>query len=85
MFIAFSAMFLFKLGPTPPPPPPDSAPGMFMGAFVPTGYLTLVKICELVGGALPPFVRAEKAHAGGSFPLISRPREPARRLFRFFR
>jgi hypothetical protein len=52
MFIAFSSMVLFKLGPTPPAPPEGSAAAMFMGAFAPTGYLTFVKVFELLGGLL---------------------------------
>jgi hypothetical protein len=51
IFIAFSIMVLFKLV-SPPPPPPGSPVAMFMGAFVPSGWLTLVKICELTGGIL---------------------------------
>ena len=49
-FIAFSLLFFF--GPTPPAPPPDSLPGKFMAGFAPTGYLTFVKMCELIGGIL---------------------------------
>lgn len=52
LFAAFSLMFLLKLVPMPPPPPADSPAGMFMGAFGPTGYLTFVKIMEVVGGIL---------------------------------
>lgn len=52
MFIAFSLMVLLHLGPTPPPPPADSAAAKFMAAFAPTGYLTFVKVCELIGGIL---------------------------------
>ena len=33
------------------PPPPEGTPAaMFFGAFGPTGYLTFIKIFELVGG-----------------------------------
>lgn len=33
------------------PPPPEGTPAaLFFGAFAPTGYLTFVKIFELVGG-----------------------------------
>jgi putative oxidoreductase len=49
-FIAFSLLFFF--GPTPPAPPADSLPGKFMAGFGPTGYLTFVKLCELIGGIL---------------------------------
>jgi putative oxidoreductase len=51
LFIAFSLMVLLNLVHAPPPPE-GSAAAMFMGAFVPTGYLTFVKIFELTGGCL---------------------------------
>ena len=52
LFIMFSLMVLLHLGPTPPPPTPGSPVALFMGAFAPTGYLTFVKTCELIGGIL---------------------------------
>lgn len=52
LFIAASLRVLLHLGPTPPPPPADSPAGQFMAAFAPTGYLTFVKVCELIGGVL---------------------------------
>lgn len=52
MFIAFSLMVLMHLGPTPPAPPEGSPPALFMGAMMPTGYMTFVKVMELVGGLL---------------------------------
>jgi putative oxidoreductase len=51
VFIAFSLMVLLKL--VPMPPPPEGTPAaLFVGAFVPTGYLTFVKVFELIGGCL---------------------------------
>jgi len=51
LFIAFSLMVLLNL--VHAPPMPDGTPAaMFMGALGPTGYLTFVKVCELVGGIL---------------------------------
>ncbi len=55
LFIAFSLMVLLHLGPTPPSPPEGSPAGHFMAAFAPTGWLTFVKICELLGGILVAF------------------------------
>ena len=52
LFVMASLVVLLKLGPTPPSPPADSAAGMFMGALVPTGYMTFVKVLELIGGIL---------------------------------
>lgn len=52
LFVAFSLMFLLRLVPMPPPPPEGSPAALFMGAFAPTGYLTFVKVCELLGGIL---------------------------------
>ncbi len=51
IFAAGSLMVLLKL--TAMPPPPEGTPAaLFMGAFVPTGYLTFVKVLELIGGVL---------------------------------
>jgi uncharacterized membrane protein YphA (DoxX/SURF4 family) len=52
MFIAASVMVLFKLGPTPPAPPEGTPVAHFMAGFAPTGYLTFVKVFELIGGIL---------------------------------
>jgi len=52
LFAAFSLMFLFNAMPKMDPPPEGSLPALFMGAFVPSGYLTFVKVLELVGGIL---------------------------------
>lgn len=51
LFIAFSLIVLLDLV-SPPPPPPGSPLAMFMSAFIPTGYMTFVKIFELIGGIL---------------------------------
>lgn len=52
LFIMAAVVVLFNLvkdGPTPAEGTPAAA---FMAAFVPTGYLTFVKILELLGGLL---------------------------------
>jgi hypothetical protein len=51
-FVASSSTVLFKLGPTPPTPPEGTPPAHFFAAFGPTGYLTFVKVFELLGGLL---------------------------------
>jgi uncharacterized membrane protein YphA (DoxX/SURF4 family) len=51
IFVAVSLMVLLNLVHAPPPPAGTPA-AMFMGALAPTGYLTFVKICELIGGIL---------------------------------
>ncbi len=51
-FVASGLVVLLELAPTPPPPPEGSPAALFMGAFAPTGYLTFVKVCEVVGGLL---------------------------------
>lgn len=52
LFVASGLVVLLKLGPTPPAPPEGSPAAHFMTAFVPTGYLTFVKVFEVVGGLL---------------------------------
>jgi len=58
-FIAFALMFFLDLMPKQPKPVAGSPAALFMGAFVPTHYLTFVKVCELIGGILVaiPFTR----------------------------
>ena len=53
LFVMSAVMVLFNLIPPekmPKLPTPEAT--MFMGALGPTGYLTFVKICELLGGIL---------------------------------
>jgi uncharacterized membrane protein YphA (DoxX/SURF4 family) len=52
LFIASGLVVLLKLGPTPPLPPEGTPAAHFMAAFMPTGYLTFVKVFEVVGGLL---------------------------------
>lgn len=49
-FVAAGVTVLFELAPPPPPMPEGTPPAHFMAAFVPTGYLTFVKVLEIVGG-----------------------------------
>lgn len=51
LFIMSAVMVLFNL--VKMPPPPEGTPvAMFFGAFGPTGYMTFVKVFELLGGIL---------------------------------
>ena len=51
LFVMSAVVVLFNLVPTPPMP--EGTPiAMFMGAFGPTGYMTFIKVLELVGGIL---------------------------------
>jgi len=51
LFLLSSVPILLHL--VPMPPLPEGSPmAMFMGAFVPTGYMTFVKVLELAGGVL---------------------------------
>jgi hypothetical protein len=51
LFIMASVVVLFNL--VDAPPPPEGSPAaMFMAAFVPTHYMTFIKVLELVGGVL---------------------------------
>jgi putative oxidoreductase len=51
LFIMAAVTVLFNLVQAPPPPA-GTPVAMFMGAFGPTGYLTFVKVLELIGGIL---------------------------------
>ncbi len=51
LFVASGVVVLFRLVPMPPPPEGTPA-GHFMAAFAPTGYLAMVKFCEILGGIL---------------------------------
>ena len=59
LFVFSGVVVLFKLAPMPPPPPEGTPPALFFGAFGPTGYLTFVKVFEVIGGVLVaiPFTR----------------------------
>lgn len=52
LFISVGLMVLLGLGPAPQLPPEGTPPAHFFAAFGPTGYLTFVKVCEVVGGLL---------------------------------
>lgn len=51
IFVVFGLNFFLKFIPIPSPPA-DSAAAAFMGAMYTTGFLTLVKILEVIGGVL---------------------------------
>jgi putative oxidoreductase len=51
IFVGSSVVVLFNLMPTPPMPE-NTPPAHFMAAFGPTGYMTFVKVLELLGGIL---------------------------------
>ena len=51
LFVMSAVVVLFGLAPTPTLP--EGTPiAMFLGAFGPTGYMTFVKVMELIGGIL---------------------------------
>lgn len=51
LFVMSAVVVLFNL--VKAPPPPEGSPAaQFFAAFGPTGYLTFVKVFELVGGIL---------------------------------
>lgn len=52
LFIVFGLNHFLNFIPMGEQPPPDSPPGKFFGALFPTGYLTFVKVLEIVGGLL---------------------------------
>lgn len=52
LFLAAGGTFLLDMVPEQDPPPEGSPMALFMGAMVPTGYLTFVKVLEVIGGFL---------------------------------
>jgi len=52
LFIAAGAVYLLEIGPTPTPPAPGTPGAHFRAAFEPTGYLSMVKAFEIIGGLL---------------------------------
>jgi uncharacterized membrane protein YphA (DoxX/SURF4 family) len=52
-FVVFGSNHVLNFIPMPADPSPADAPHkLFMGALFPTGYLTFVKVCEILGGLL---------------------------------
>jgi uncharacterized membrane protein YphA (DoxX/SURF4 family) len=52
-FVVFGSNHFLNFIPMPADPSPADAPHkLFMGALFPTGYLTFVKVCEILGGLL---------------------------------
>ena len=51
LFVASGAVVLLKLAPTPAIPE-GTPPAHFMAAFGPTGYMTFIKVLEVLGGIL---------------------------------
>lgn len=51
LFIVSGMVVLLNLAPSPPMAE-GTPPALFMGAFAPTGYLTFVKVLEVLGGVL---------------------------------
>lgn len=49
-FVFFGIMFF--TGKMPPPPPAGTPPGDFFAAVGPTGYMSFVKVLEILGGVL---------------------------------
>lgn len=52
LFFVFGLNHFLNFIPMPDGPPPPRAVADFMGALVPTGYLTFVKVLETLGGVL---------------------------------
>ena len=52
LFLMAGGMFLLGMVPKTDPPPEGSPMAHFFAALAPTGYLTFVKVCEVLGGLL---------------------------------
>jgi putative oxidoreductase len=59
VFLMASVTYLMHVTPPPPPTPPPADVTTFMTLFSSTGYFTVVKVFELIGGLLVmiPFTR----------------------------
>ena len=57
LFVVFGLNHFLNFIPMPDMPPPPEAVLQFMGALVPTGYLSLIKVLEITGGVLVAFPR----------------------------
>ena len=69
LFVMSSVVVLFNL--VKMPPPPEGTPAaLFMGAFIPTGYMTFVKVVELIGGILVAIPRTRNFGLLGLGPII---------------
>lgn len=57
LFVMSGVVVLFNL--VDAPPPPEGTPAaQFFAAFAPTGYLTFVKVLEVIGGVLVAIPRS---------------------------
>lgn len=65
MFLMASGLYfldVFGIHHMEVPPPPEGSPAaLFMGAFAPTGYLTFVKVLELLGAIMIAIPRTRRA------------------------
>lgn len=61
LFVMSGLVVLLNMAPTPPPPPEGSPAAGFFAAFGPTGYLTFVKVLEVVGGILVAIPKTRRA------------------------
>lgn len=52
LFVVFGMNFFLNFIPMPPGPPEGSPPALFMAALYPSGYLSFVKVLEILGGLL---------------------------------
>lgn len=60
-FVFVASGLVVLLAPPPPPFPDGSASAHFMAAFMKTGYMTFVKVLEVVGGVLVAIPRTRRA------------------------
>ncbi|MGZ8898701.1 MAG: hypothetical protein ACXW3Z_01280 [Limisphaerales bacterium] len=61
LFVMSGLVVLLNMAPTPPPPPEGSPAAGFFAAFGPTGYLTFVKVLEVLGGVLVAIPKTRRA------------------------
>lgn len=71
LIFVFAGM-VFLLGKAPEPElPPGTPVAHFMAAFGPTGYMTFVKVCEVLGGILVDIPRTRNLGLAVLAPILA--------------
>ena len=67
-FVIFRYQSLSSFPRHVPTPPEGSPPYLFFGAIGPTGFLSFVKVCEIIGGILVALPKTRNLRTAGYRP-----------------